>query len=172
MKKLAVARQQAYIALGVFLTSAALMRIDACPMTGFDVQGYNKILNLDEQGLTATAVVAIGTRSDVDDSARDAKVRRPFFDLIHFVSWAKPPFDGRHLSHYTYVGLPNTLVLWLCRCSAHFFCRVIACGFVCLRGACLIVACAGFFGFALFCWRFSGCIVLFPRFGRSAWLRV
>lgn len=86
MKKLAVARQQAYIALGVFLTSAALMRIDACPMTGFDVQGYNKILNLDEQGLTATAVVAIGTRSDVDDSARDAKVRRPFFDLIHFVS--------------------------------------------------------------------------------------
>jgi len=38
------ARNQAYIALGNLLTSAALLGIDACPMEGFDRAQYDEIL--------------------------------------------------------------------------------------------------------------------------------
>lgn len=44
------ARNQAYIALGNLLTSAAVLGIDACPMEGFDRAQYDEIL-----GLTAKA---------------------------------------------------------------------------------------------------------------------
>lgn len=48
------AHQQAYIALGNFLTCAAMMEIDTCPMTGFEVEGYDKVLGLAEKGLTTS----------------------------------------------------------------------------------------------------------------------
>ncbi len=38
---------KAYIALGNFLTCAAAMKIDSCPMTGFDPAGYDQILALE-----------------------------------------------------------------------------------------------------------------------------
>jgi nitroreductase len=37
-------QKQAYIAMGVILTTAALLGIDACPMEGFDPEKYNEIL--------------------------------------------------------------------------------------------------------------------------------
>jgi nitroreductase len=40
------AHQQAYIALGTLLTSAALMKIDTCPMTGFGPEGFDRVLGL------------------------------------------------------------------------------------------------------------------------------
>ena len=40
------ARNQAYIALGNFLTSAAVLGIDACPMEGFDRAQFDQILGL------------------------------------------------------------------------------------------------------------------------------
>ena len=52
--------RQAYIALGNFLTSAALLGVDACPMEGFDPAQYDEILGLDKQGLAAVAVAAAG----------------------------------------------------------------------------------------------------------------
>src|SRR6185295_18822783 len=44
------ARNQAYIALGNLLTSAALLGIDACPMEGFDRTQYDEILGLKGEG--------------------------------------------------------------------------------------------------------------------------
>ena len=38
------ATHQAYLALGNFITSAALMGVDTCPMEGFEPQEYDKIL--------------------------------------------------------------------------------------------------------------------------------
>lgn len=69
------AKRQAYLALGVFLTSAAAIGIDVCPMEGFDAAGYDRILKLRERGYTATVIATAGYRSSTDPEARAAKVR-------------------------------------------------------------------------------------------------
>lgn len=76
------AHQQAYIALGTLLTAAAVLRIDSCPMTGFDHDAYDQVLGLKEMGLTTSAIVALGYRSDEDTSAAQPKVRFEDADLI------------------------------------------------------------------------------------------
>src|SRR5208283_1794465 len=50
------AANQVYIALGNFLTSAALLGIDACPMEGIEPAKYDEILGLDGQGLSTVVV--------------------------------------------------------------------------------------------------------------------
>ncbi|TXC76070.1 NAD(P)H-dependent oxidoreductase [Luteibaculum oceani] len=69
--------RQVYIALSNLLTACANQRIDACPMEGFDNNAYNKILGLEEHGLHAVAVVAVGYRSSEDSYADLEKVRFP-----------------------------------------------------------------------------------------------
>ena len=73
--RLAWARNQTYIALGTFLTSAALLGIDATPMEGFDRAQYDAILDLPEKGLTASVIAAVGYRAKTDKYASLAKVR-------------------------------------------------------------------------------------------------
>ena len=68
--------KQAYIALGNLLTVCAMEQIDSCPMEGFDAQGYNRLLNLEEQGLHAVLVFPVGYRADDDFLAPLKKVRR------------------------------------------------------------------------------------------------
>lgn len=76
------AKRQVYLALGVFLTSAAMLGIDTCPMEGFDPQGYDSILGLQALGYTATVVAAAGYRSPDDAAAGVAKVRFPIADVL------------------------------------------------------------------------------------------
>jgi len=76
------AKQQTYIALGNLLTSAAVMQIDSCPMTGFDSQGYDEVLGLAEQGLTSTAICPIGYRHLDDVQATQPKVRLDYEQLV------------------------------------------------------------------------------------------
>jgi len=71
------ARNQAYIALGNLLTSAALLGIDACPMEGFDRTKYDEILDLPAQGLSAAVIATLGYRSPKDKYANAPKVRFP-----------------------------------------------------------------------------------------------
>ena len=66
---------QAYIALGNLLTIAAEMEIDTCPMEGFDNEQYNEILGLNDKNLNAAVVLAIGYRSDEDQTQNYPKVR-------------------------------------------------------------------------------------------------
>lgn len=75
-------RNQAYIALGTLLATAAELRIDACPMEGFDAAQYNDILGLPEKGLTAAVVATIGYRSDEDHTSGAAKVRLPLGEMF------------------------------------------------------------------------------------------
>jgi nitroreductase len=71
------ARNQAYIALGTLLTSAALLGIDACPMEGFDRAQYDEILGLKDQGYGSAVIATLGYRGSADQYAKAAKVRLP-----------------------------------------------------------------------------------------------
>jgi nitroreductase len=71
------ARNQAYIALGNLLTSAALLGIDACPMEGFDRAQYDEILSLKAKGLASAVIATVGYRLPTDKYASAPKVRFP-----------------------------------------------------------------------------------------------
>lgn len=70
------ATKQAYLAMGNLLTICAIEEIDACPMEGFDAEGYDKTLGLAEHGLSAVLVMPIGYRADDDRFADFKKVRK------------------------------------------------------------------------------------------------
>jgi nitroreductase len=67
--------RQLYISLGVLLTSAALLRIDACPMEGFVPKEFDEILGLEKEGYSAAALCTLGYRSADDHYAKMPKVR-------------------------------------------------------------------------------------------------
>jgi nitroreductase len=71
------ARNQAYIALGNLLTSAALLGIDACPMEGFDRAQYDEILGLKAKGFSSAVIATLGYRLPTDKYASAPKVRFP-----------------------------------------------------------------------------------------------
>ncbi|WP_062060173.1 NAD(P)H-dependent oxidoreductase [Aquimarina longa] len=70
-------KSQTYLALGNLLTACAELKIDACPMEGFDSDQYNDILGLDQKGLNASVVATIGYRHDEDHTQNLAKIRKP-----------------------------------------------------------------------------------------------
>ena len=74
--------RQAYLALGNFMTAAALVGIDTCPMEGFVPAQYDEILGLTEKSLTATVACAAGYRTADDKYASVPKVRFPASRLI------------------------------------------------------------------------------------------
>ena len=74
--------RQVYIALGVFLTSAAALGVDACPMEGFDKDQFDAILGLPEKGYNAVVVATAGVRAADDAAASQAKVRFPVEDVV------------------------------------------------------------------------------------------
>ena len=67
--------RQTYIALGNFMTSAALLGIDTCPMEGIVPGQYDEILGLDAQGYKTVVVAAAGYRAATDKYATLPKVR-------------------------------------------------------------------------------------------------
>lgn len=81
-QKIDWAHQQAYIALGTLLTSAALMKIDSCPMTGFEPENFDRVLGLAERGLESSVICALGIRHPEDKSASMPKVRYPLSDML------------------------------------------------------------------------------------------
>lgn len=74
--------RQAYIALGMLLSSAALLKIDSCPMEGVNPVAYDEILKLKDSGYTTKVVCALGYRSADDASASYPKVRYPRAQVI------------------------------------------------------------------------------------------
>jgi len=81
-QKINWATKQTYIALGVLLTAAAEMDIDACPMEGFDAGKFDEILGLKKLGLSAVVIAPVGYRSDEDVYSKMEKVRRAKEDLF------------------------------------------------------------------------------------------
>ncbi|MDX1332322.1 MAG: NAD(P)H-dependent oxidoreductase [Robiginitalea sp.] len=76
--------RQAYIALGNLLSAAAVQRIDACPMEGFEKAQVDEILGLGEQGLTTAVIIPIGYRAEADDTQHYKKVRRSEESLFEY----------------------------------------------------------------------------------------
>ena len=77
--------KQTYIALGNFLTCAATLGVDACPMEGLEPAKYDEILGLAETGYHALMVCATGYRRPDDAYAKLAKVRFPLDQVIQRV---------------------------------------------------------------------------------------
>jgi len=74
--------RQAYIALGNFMTSAAMVGVDTCALEGIDPAGYDKVLKLQPEGFATVVACAAGYRSDEDQSADLAKVRYPKSEMV------------------------------------------------------------------------------------------
>jgi nitroreductase len=79
------AAKQCYIALGFFLSSAALFGVDACPMEGFLAPKYDEILGLKSKGLSAVVITTAGHRAANDPAAAFAKSRFDVNDVIERV---------------------------------------------------------------------------------------
>lgn len=69
------ASRQVYIALGGFMTAAAALGVDTCPMEGIDPAKYDELLGLKGKGFETLVVCAAGYRSTEDKYAEKAKVR-------------------------------------------------------------------------------------------------
>lgn len=77
------AARQAYIALGIAITAAALEKVDATPMEGFRNAELDQLLGLPEKGLRSYALLALGVRDTATDKmVHLKKVRRPKEELI------------------------------------------------------------------------------------------
>jgi len=74
-------KHQTYIALANLLSVCAELKIDSCPMEGFEPKQYNEILGLTEKGLNASIIATIGYRAIEDDTQNLPKVRKSM-DLL------------------------------------------------------------------------------------------
>jgi nitroreductase len=74
--------RQVYIALGQFMTAAALLGVDTCPMEGLEPAKYDEILGLKGTGFTTLFACPAGYRSADDKYATTPKVRFPPGEVI------------------------------------------------------------------------------------------
>jgi nitroreductase len=79
------AKRQVYLALGAFLTSAAVLGVDACPMEGIEPAEYDALLGLAAEGYATVCAAAAGRRAADDAYAALAKVRFPADAVIRHV---------------------------------------------------------------------------------------
>jgi len=79
------AEKQTYIAMSNLIIACAELKIDACPMEGFDSKEYNRILGLDEMGLNAALIATVGYRSQEDEAQHRKKVRKSSDQLFQTI---------------------------------------------------------------------------------------
>ncbi len=73
---------QVYIALGNFMTAAAMLGVDTCPMEGIDPAKYDEVLGLGNKGYHTFVACAVGYRSPDDKYAVIPKIRFKKEDVI------------------------------------------------------------------------------------------
>jgi nitroreductase len=79
------ATRQTYIALGEFMTAAAMLGVDTCPLEGFIPAKYDEVLNLTAQGYNSVVLCAAGYRAADDKSAARPKVRFATEEMVQYV---------------------------------------------------------------------------------------
>ncbi|BCX48702.1 nitroreductase [Haloferula helveola] len=77
--------RQTYIALGQFMTSAAVLGVDTCPLEGLDPKSYDRILGLEGTGYATSVGCAAGYRSPDDHSIERPKARFDISEVIRTV---------------------------------------------------------------------------------------
>jgi len=76
------ATKQVYIALGSFMTAAAVLGIDTCPMEGIQPTKYDELLGLVGSGYATIVACPAGYRAADDKYAHTPKVRYKHEDVI------------------------------------------------------------------------------------------
>ncbi len=76
------AARQVYIALGNFMTAAAVLGVDTCPMEGLVPAQYDEILGLEGSGWATLCACPAGYRAADDKYAEVPKVRFPREEVI------------------------------------------------------------------------------------------
>ena len=76
---------QVYIALGNFMTAAALLEVDTCPIEGFSPPDYDRLLGLEASPYRSAVVCAAGYRAADDKYASLAKVRFKASELVEHI---------------------------------------------------------------------------------------
>jgi len=76
------AADQVYIALGQFMTTAALLGLDTCPMEGLDPAQYDAILGLEGTPYRTVVACPVGYRGEGDKYGALPKVRFPAQELL------------------------------------------------------------------------------------------
>lgn len=76
--------RQSYIAMGNVMTTAALFKIDACPMEGLVPSKYDELLGLQNSDYKTVAAVALGYRHAEDKLSLAKKVRFPASRVFDF----------------------------------------------------------------------------------------
>jgi nitroreductase len=79
------AARQVYIALGNFMTSAAVLGVDSCPMEGLDPAKYDEILKLKDTAFSTLCACAVGFRAVDDKYSAAKKVRFPVDDVVEYL---------------------------------------------------------------------------------------
>jgi nitroreductase len=79
------AARQTYIALGFFMSCAAMLEIDTLPMEGFIPAKYDEVLELNSKGYSAVVLCAAGYRAEDDKYADNPKVRYPTNDIVQYI---------------------------------------------------------------------------------------
>jgi nitroreductase len=74
--------RQVYLALGQFMTAAALLGVDTCPMEGIDMSGYDRELAFEGTRYTTLCVCAAGYRAGDDRYATALKVRYDASEIV------------------------------------------------------------------------------------------
>lgn len=74
--------RQAYVALGQFMTAAAVIGVDTCPLEGIDPAAYDTELGLTNSDYATCVACVAGYRDESDRSATRPKARFPREDVI------------------------------------------------------------------------------------------
>lgn len=77
--------KQTYISLANALNACAELKVDSTPMEGFDAADVNELLGLDEKGLNASVLLAVGYRHEEDKAQHTKKVRKPLDEIFYQV---------------------------------------------------------------------------------------
>ena len=77
------AAKQAYLAFGIAIAEAALLKVDHTPMEGFNAQQLDELLGLDQKHLKSVTLLPLGNRDENGDwLANLKKVRTPLNEFL------------------------------------------------------------------------------------------
>ena len=76
------ASRQVYLALGNLLSAAADLKIDVCPMEGFNSAEFDELLDLKSKDLKSVTLATVGYRSETDQLKDAKKVRKSKDELF------------------------------------------------------------------------------------------
>lgn len=71
--------------LGMFMTSAAMLGIDTCPLESIDPAKYDEGLGLTEQGYATVVACPAGYRAADDKAATRPKIRFEPQDVLQYI---------------------------------------------------------------------------------------